>query len=73
MAEYYKLRMFDRESEVDTSTVAIVPGGQSFPNVGQTIGDKWRVTGVLKRPEVVQGSGLEYHVCLEELLGQGRH
>ncbi|MGH9431851.1 MAG: TIR domain-containing protein [Terriglobia bacterium] len=49
---HYTLRMFKGNEQVGTSTVAIVPGGHSYPKVDQTIDDKWRVTKVLvDRPE----------------------
>lgn len=63
MPERYTLRMFDGENEVGTSTVAIVPGVVSYPTVGQTVDDKWKVTKILKN------SGSEFHVRVERLRG----
>jgi hypothetical protein len=60
----YILRMFWGEKEVGASPVAIVPGADSYPSVGQTIDDKWRVVEVL--PNSTSG---EYHVRVEPLGG----
>lgn len=61
MAEHYTLRMFEADKQVATSAVAIIPHAQSFPKVGETIGDKWKVT------EILRSSATELHVRVERL------
>lgn len=60
----YILRMFWGEKEVGATQVAIVPGANSYPTVGQTIDNKWRVVESLVSP----ATG-EYHVRVEPLSG----
>lgn len=51
MTSHYTLRLFEGDNPVATSIVGIVPGTQSFPTVGQTIGGKWKVTEILRNSE----------------------
>jgi len=52
----YILRAFCGEQEVITSTVAVVPCGNSYPSVGQIIDGKWKVV------EILGGSQGEYRI-----------
>ncbi|MGH9398716.1 MAG: hypothetical protein ACRD18_17945 [Terriglobia bacterium] len=61
---HYTLRMFLGEKEVGTSTVAIVPGANSYPRVGQVVDGKWKVVEAL--PSSTEG---EYHVRVEPVGG----
>jgi hypothetical protein len=47
----YQLRLFENDVEVSTSTVAIVPGANNHPAIGQVIGDVWRVVGFISYSE----------------------
>lgn len=58
---YYVLKGFKGNEMVIATTVAIVPGAASYPRVGQTIDDKWRVVEILK------SSLEELHVRVERL------
>jgi len=44
---HYQLRLFENDVEVSSTSVAIVPGADNYPKVGQTISDYWLVTGVI--------------------------
>ena len=57
--KYYVLRASKGNEEVVTCTVAIVPGAHCYPNVGETIGDNWRVM------EIVKSSEDELHLRVE--------
>jgi hypothetical protein len=57
---HYILRMFFGQEEVVTTTVAIVPGANSYPCVGQMINGKWKVVESLC--SAIVG---EYHVRVE--------
>jgi hypothetical protein len=59
---HYTLRMFWGKEEVVRTTVAIVPGANSFPLVGQTVDGNWKVVESLCSP--IEG---EYHVRVEPL------
>jgi hypothetical protein len=59
---HYILGMFLGGEEVVTTTVAIVPGADSYPHVGQTVDGKWKVVESLCSP--MEG---EYHVRVESL------
>lgn len=61
---HYTLRMFLGKKEVVTSAVAIVPGANSYPRVGQTVDGKWKVVEVLLGP-----NDGEYHVRVEPVGG----
>jgi len=49
--EYYILRAFREEREVITTTVAVVPGANSYPGVGQLIDGIWKVAEILNSPK----------------------
>jgi len=60
-ASHYILRLFLGEREVSATTVAVVSGANSYPAVGQTIDDKWKVVELLESPKG------EYHLRVESL------
>jgi hypothetical protein len=47
----YRLRLFEGDTEVSSSTVAYVPGADNYPWVGQTINDTWVVLEVVSHTE----------------------
>ena len=61
---HYILRMFFGKEEVVTTTVAIVPGANSYPRVGQTVDGRWKVVESLCSP-----TEEEYRVRVEPLGG----
>jgi hypothetical protein len=54
--------MFLDENEVVTSSVAVVPGANSYPRVGQTVDGKWEIIGSLRSP-----TEEEYHLRVKTL------
>jgi hypothetical protein len=49
--QHYILRAFDGQQEVITTTVAAVPGANSYPAVGQVIDSIWKVVETLSSPK----------------------
>jgi hypothetical protein len=47
----YRLRLFDGNTEVSSSTVAHVPGANNYPWVGQTIDNTWEVLEIISHTE----------------------
>jgi hypothetical protein len=49
----YRLRLFEGNTEVSSSTVAYVPGpdANNYPREGQTFDDMWLVLEVISRTE----------------------
>jgi len=45
------LRLFENSKEVSTSTVEKMKGAANYPEVGQTIDDKWKVVSVISHTE----------------------
>lgn len=47
LGPHYTLRLFENEKEVYTATVALVPGAENYPVIGQVVDRKWRVLSVI--------------------------
>ena len=55
----YILRLFENGKEVSTSTVEKMIGAANYPQIGQTIDDKWRVVTVISHAETEVTLGVE--------------